>query len=59
MLENKKIKELLKNNHGDLQKFADFIGISREGLYYKLKCGHKKDSLYGVYQEFLISLKGK
>jgi DNA-binding NtrC family response regulator len=57
MLTNKQIRELLRNNYGDMAKFARFIGISRQGLEEKLKSEEMRNNLYGAYQKFLINEK--
>lgn len=59
MLTNKEIKNLLSKNWGDNAKFARFLKISREALYYRLKRDAPKDNLYGKYIEFLLTLKEK
>lgn len=53
MLNNKEIRKLLKANR-KLNKFADWLGMSYQGLNKRLNNGHMAYNLYGQYLAFVI-----
>ena len=51
MLENKEIRKLLK--HGEMKTFAEFLGMTTEGLRLRLKNQDIKQNLTTQYNLYL------
>jgi len=52
MKTNAEISNLLKASK-QLTAFAQYLGMSRQGLYLRLSSNKLKDNLWGVYVQFL------
>ena len=55
MLSNRELLIILSQNKKDLTKFATYLGESRQAIKFRMLSDKPKNSLYGVYVEYLIN----